>query len=134
MKSRVSFEEFIPKIDEILQEISINQGVVGRVYNIGSNTNRIGKYFSDYFYAIHFNLPSIHRKDRDEKQVQNMNNSFEKMTKEELKDLFEDYKSLYEKSERAFPTFFESELLEDNSGLITILVDDNSYTGKTFMR
>ncbi|RMF54643.1 hypothetical protein D6745_04590 [Candidatus Woesearchaeota archaeon] len=106
---------------------------VGLVTTIGPKTRPIGEYFSEKFGCELANLPSLNREGRNEALARILNTIYPYLPIPVLRLLSREYMRLYQRSKRSVPNNLDldSILIAEPESTI-LLVDDNSFTGKTF--
>lgn len=101
------------------------------VTHIGDTTEPLGKYFAGQFHCPLKRVPSLQRKGRSARTAAMLNGVYQHVSPEMLYLLSYGYRLLYQYGQREFPR--EEQLPFQNGeykGNI-LLVDDNSYTGRT---
>ena len=116
------------RVTAVMHTDGLNIGLVGYI----GNTELLGRYFAESFCCEAIRLPSAKRKGATPWLARALNGIYPYFPEPALRALSHFYRLLYSSSERVLPnTLNLDDLAECERYLTMVLVDDNTYTGKT---
>ncbi len=129
---KLTFEELVEDLERTYEQMKSDDLRIGLVAHIGDATEPIGNYFANAFNCDIIHLPSIKRKGKNQTLTNLVNNISPHLPEFILRIISYQYKRIYRSSEKLFPGDDDlDELSKYEKDSPILLVDDNSFTGKT---
>ena len=125
------YKDILIELEKTAFKMKSEKLEIDLVCHLGNKTKQIGDYFANFFECENIEFPSLNRPNRNASLARILNKMYFFIPENILKTLSEQYKRIYQRDSRILKKDFDlEETISNHKSLL--LVDDNSFTGKTF--